>query len=211
MAEPGSSDARILVLGTHVLARSAVARTLAHELSVAVDHGAPPVLAGRTRVAVLDGVHLPPRTVPQLIRAAVETSASAVLLFDSAMPSPDLLSAAQFAGVHSTFDVRGDHRGLADQVRFALDQRVWRQDWTSASWMKALTHDTTDLTPKEQQVAATLRATPGAGLDDLARALGMKPNTVRTHVANIRRKLPGRYTGNREALVAAIVERGWAD
>ena len=53
--------------------------------------------------------------------------------------------------------------------------------------------------------------TASHGWGESTRQLGISVNTVRVHLANVRRKLAGRHVGNRQALHAALVDKGWID
>lgn len=202
------AHAAVRVVTTHRMAGSALAEYLGYSLRQPVTVCAPGD-ALSARVAVLVPMQHTSETVPRMLRELRGTALRVVLVYDGARPSAELVVAAHRIGVASTFDLRGEPRVLADQVRYAIDGRPWAQDWAGEGWAQLLEHEREGLTLRERQVIEALYAGPDVSVDDVAGRLGLSVNTVRVHIANVRRKLQGRHTGNRAALQAALTDAGW--
>ena len=140
-------------------------------------------------------------------------SSRVILSYDSSTRSTELLRAADRFGVWAVFDARTDVRGLVDLIRRAL--------WTSGSsrnagsslarWHLGAEPDRPGLTAREREVIQLLCTTDPLEAAQAAERLGISVHTVNVHLQNVRRKLDGHYTGNRQALRNALIDVGWLE
>jgi DNA-binding CsgD family transcriptional regulator len=189
----------------HPMAGSLLVALLNATISVPVAVCAPNAVMP-ARVAVVLAIHEPPSTLPRILRRVCSVVPSVILAFDGAIPSDDLLGAAHRIGVTGSFDMRSDPRILVDHVRGALSGRRWENDRSSTQ--RPAETDSDGLTRREREVISCLFADPVTTIDEVAVTLGISVNTVRAHLANVRRKFDGTHVRNREALMAALADRG---
>jgi len=203
-----SRRAEIAVISSHRLAATALAVFLESEIGQSVAWSSPddPV---HPQTALLNAVHERPASLPRLMSDLSAQGVRTLLIYDDAKPSNDLLDAARTLGIRHTFGVRGDPQALLDHVRDLLAGRTWSQDRAREEWVRSLESHVEALTTREQAVVESYYSSPEATVEDVSEQLDISVNTVRVHLANVRRKLAGRYVGNRQALYAALVDKGW--
>lgn len=160
-------------------------------------------------VTVLLASHEAPETVPRSLAQLRGSGTRVVFVYDGSLPHEELIEAASGFGLWSLCDVREDIVVLTDQVQRALVGRVWERDRMAEQWSRRLAQNTQRLSNREVQVAQAFCGVEALDPKEIAEQLGLSVNTVRVHLANIRRKLGGRYTGNRDAMRAALLDRGW--
>ncbi|HMR48017.1 MAG TPA: LuxR C-terminal-related transcriptional regulator [Arachnia sp.] len=200
----------VTVVSSHRLAGTALALFLQGELGCHVLWQKPgePVPAP---IVVLYGVHEELSSLPRLMSEHMSPGTHGLLIYDDARPSDHLLDAAHTLGLRNTFGVRGDPQLLVDQLQDLLEGRTWSQDRARAEWVRSIESQEEGLTRREQAVVECYYSGAGANVEEVATRLGISVNTVRVHLANVRRKLAGRHVGNRQALYAALVDKGWLD
>lgn len=210
MARTRPAGPSISVITSHRMAGTALTSFLASRLPGPVDWLAPGSGAPGDASIVLS-MHEPADATPRIIRESTSRRSRVVLVYDSAHPHRELLDAAALLRVWSVFDMRQDARGLVERARDAAAGTGWSLDNVTQSWNRALETREDGLSPREQQVIEQYFSHPDANPASVADDLGISVNTVRVHLANVRRKLVGRHTRNREALRAALIDRGWLD
>lgn len=173
----------------------------------------PPDQPRSSRVTVLLSAMEAPNTVPRILRAMAAGSSRVILSYDGAARSADLLDSAHRLGVWATFDAREDIRGLVDLVRRGLSTSPASPRNASSLdlWHLPTASDPSGLTARERDVIALLCVDEPLDTERAARQLGISVHTVNVHLRNVRRKLDGRYTGNRQALRDALIDAGWLE
>lgn len=200
----------LTVVTSHKLAGTSLAVFLQDALGRSVTWR-PPAGTVTSPAAVLNGVHEEESSLPRLMNELMARQVRTLLIYDDAKPSDELRGAAHDLGIHLHFGVRGDPYTLVDQVRHLLAGRTWAQDRSREEWVRTLESTKERLTNREQVVVDAYYSTPETTIEEVAGQLGISVNTVRVHLANVRRKLAGRHVGNRQALHAALVDKGWID
>lgn len=210
MSALANSSAELTVLTSHRLSGTSLAIHLQAKLGcdVAWQH---PGEAPAGPSAILNSVHEEPASIPRIMKDLLSREIRTLLIYDDARPSEELLAAARELGVRGTFGVRGDPHVLANQVRDLIAGRTWSRDRAREQWSRSLESHEEKLTQREQDVVKSYYSRPGAAVEDVAEHLGISTNTVRVHLANVRRKLSGRHVGNRQALHTALIDKGWLD
>lgn len=178
-----------------------------------------PVVAGPpdqprpSRVTVLLSAMEAPNTVPRILRTMASGPSRVILSYDGAARSTDLLDAADRLGVWATFDARDDIRGLVDLVRRGLSVSPTSPRNAPALdlWHLPTASEPTGLTARERDVIQLLCIDEPLDTERAAQQLGISVHTLNVHLRNVRRKLDGRYTGNRRALRDALIDAGWLE
>ncbi|WP_424710177.1 LuxR C-terminal-related transcriptional regulator [Microbacterium sp. SLBN-111] len=155
-----------------------------------------------------------PNTLPRALRSLTAGSSRVILSYDGTGRTTELLDAADRFGVWAVFDARSDVRGLVDLVRRALSAPASSSRHAASSlgrWHLAAGPDRSGLTSREQEVVQLLCADDPVETMRAAELLGISVHTMNVHLRNVRRKLDGHYTGNRQALRNALIEVGWLE
>jgi DNA-binding CsgD family transcriptional regulator len=173
----------------------------------------PPDEPQSSRVTVLLSAMEAPNTVPRMLRTLASGSSRVILSYDGAARSTDLLYTARRLGVWATFDARDDIRGLVDLVRRGLSASPTSHRNTSSlsQWHLPAEVERSGLTEREMDVIGLLCADEPLDTERAAQELGISVHTINVHLRNVRRKLDGRYTGNRRALRDALIDVGWLE
>lgn len=198
----------ICVASSNRMAGTALAEYLGISLRVPVawhDLGPDPM----PETAVFLAAHEPPEVIPRYLSTMRARGSRVVFVYDQALPHDELIEAALGFGVWSLCDAREDIEVLKNHVERARTGRRWEQDSTSEIWARKIDQARSGLSARESQVVQGFCGEPPLDPEEIADELGLSVNTVRVHLANVRRKLGDRYTGNREALRAALIDRGW--
>lgn len=159
------------------------------------------------RAVILDRSFCAPARIPRLVSRLVQSDKPVIVLTDSL--SDELIHAAALAGVYSAFNIHEPLAGLVDQVDAILRGQAWGQHLTGNQWSAALNQEPGGLTDRELDVVMHYLDGREPSIRDVADEMGISPNTVRAHLANVRKKLGGRPTKNTLALRTALVEKGW--
>lgn len=162
------------------------------------------LLAG---VVILDTNFCEASRIPRLVFRLAQEKRRVILLADA--NQRDVVHAAALAGVYSAFSLEDPLAGLVDQIDAVLSGRSWGQYLTGNQWSAALAHDTNGLTAREAEIVTLYAGDAGQTVIEIGDALGISVNTVRAHLANVRKKLGGAPTKNTLALRTALVEKGW--
>ncbi|MGF3055972.1 LuxR C-terminal-related transcriptional regulator [Microbacterium sp. YY-01] len=210
-ARLGTGALAVRIITSHRLAGSALSVFLGRALARNVAWSHPADDALDATVSVVLAVHESAEIIPRLIRASVARGSRTVVVYDGARPQRELLDAAMHLGAWNACDVRQDQRMLVGQIRSAISGDRWERDRFAEHWSRALEHPVEHLSHREREVIDAYFAADTVTPDHVAAQLGISVNTVRVHLANVRRKLSGRHTSNREALRAALIDQGWLD
>ena len=211
MRDANQGSVILNVATRHRLAGTTLADLLQRELKLRAHWYNPTSETPSAPVVVLLTHFEPTETLPRLLSNLQTENARVLFVYDGTRPHDDLIELANAFRVWSAYDLHDDMRVLLDQVRSAHAGRAWSQDLFAKSLSGLLTKSQHRLSPRETEVAHAFCGAEALNPDDIAQRLNLSPNTVRTHLANIRRKLGDRYTGNRDALRSALVDRGWLD
>ncbi|NQX29597.1 response regulator transcription factor [Microbacteriaceae bacterium VKM Ac-2854] len=147
--------------------------------------------------------------VPMMVRELTERGARVILqVADDADP---VAQAGRFAGAYAVLREKGPLAPLLDVVDHALAGHARRQDTFGEAWQNSLTARGDDLTPRERDVVELMVSAEEPSIEEIGARLGMSPNTVRVHLANVRKRLGGERAKNRVSLRRALEEHGWVD
>lgn len=174
----------------------------------------PPEQLRSARVTVLLSAVEEPNTVPRVLRSLTAGRSRVILSYDGTSRADEILDTAERFGVWSVFDAREDVRGLVDLIRRGLSSSSSSRRASSsafAPWRLPASTERPGLTRRERDVIRLLCADEPLDTDVAARELGISVHTINVHLGNVRRKLEGRYTGNRTALRDALIDVGWLE
>lgn len=174
----------------------------------------PPEQLRSARVTVLLSALEEPNTLPRVLRSLTAGRSRVILSYDGTSRVGEILDTAERFGVWSVFDAREDVRGLVDLVRRGLSSAPYSRPASSsafAPWRLPPAADRPGLTRREADVIRLLCADDPLDTVAAARQLGISVHTINVHLGNVRRKLEGRYTGNRRALRDALIDVGWLE
>lgn len=205
-----SQKAALYIYTSHRMAGTVAASFLQAELRRAVKWTADARAVGQAIVVFLS-IHESLKTMPRVLSTLQSGGARVIVVYDSKTAHVDLIEAGRQLGAWSFFDARGEVTVLLEQIRSAAHGTPWAQDTVSSTWARALGGGKPGLSPRETAVIESLFVEGNEGPAEVAEHLGMSVNTVRVHLANVRRKIPDRYTGNLDALHDALVDIGWLD
>jgi|SRR5690625_3955144 len=205
-----SQKAAIYVYTSHRMAGTVAASFLQGELRRPVKWTTDPHEVGEAIVVFLS-IHEPLKTMPRVLSTLRAGRARVIVVYDRKTAHVELVEAGRQLGAWSFFDIRGEITVLLEQIRSAAQGTPWAQDTVSTTWARALAGGKPGLSPRETAVIESLFVEGHEGPSEVAEHLGMSVNTVRVHLANVRRKIPDRYTGNLDALRDALFDIGWLD
>lgn len=209
MPTPGKGHTALNVATRHRLAGTALSGLVQRELRLHSQWCDPRKALPLAPVVILLSHFEPPQTIPRLLSNLNTNDARVILVYDGAKPHDDLVEIANYFRVWSAHDLRDDIHVLLDQVRNAQAGRASSQDLFARTLSGLFTKNAHQLTPRESEVAHAFCGSDLLSPEQIASQLGLSPNTVRVHLSNVRRKLGDRYTGNRDALRSALIDRGW--
>lgn len=213
MRPPGTRPVRIAVVDDHAV----VARGLAADLTpehagvevVAVARTVPDLLAAGAAadVVVLD-LQLHDGSRPAANVGAVLATGARVLLFSAYEDAPLVMEAVQ-AGAHGYLNKSRD----VDDVAAAVHEIADGGEAVSAEMLIALSaaaEGRPDLARRQEEVLVRYTSSD-AKLPTVARQLGMKPETLKTHLRRIKEKYAavGRPASTRLELYRRAVEDGY--
>lgn len=208
-----SPDATVWAATSSRMAGSLMAEYLSASLRRTVVTGPPEELRS-ARVTVLLSAVEEPSTLPRVLRSLTAGRSRVILSYDGTSRAGEILDTAERFGVWSVFDAREDVRGLVDLIRRGLSTAPSSRHASSSAlshWRLPAPTDRHGLTPRERDVIRLLCAEEPLDTARAARKLGISVHTINVHLGNVRRKLEGRYTGNRRALRDALIDVGWLE
>ena len=194
-----TSTIRVLIVDDHVLFADVIQRTLeadGFEVVAAVATGADALTVFRHERPnlVLVDLALPDRSGLSVGQAILEQAPSTIVLALTALDDPQLVKQILRAGFRGYVTKDCPVSQLREAITQAIQGRVvvavpsrrggGRSQGSKKEGVALLVGQ---LTPRERQVLALLAK--GASSVDMARDLGISPNTLRTHVQSVLTKL----------------------
>ena len=200
-AEGGSPDApiRVLIVDDHLLFADVIQRTLEADgmdivAAVATGGEALRVFRDERPTLVLVDLGLPDRSGVAVGEAILEQAPGTVVVAVTALDDPQLVKRVMRAGFRGHVSKDCSVSQLREAIQQAIDGRVVvaapshrGSNGSRGPKKEGVKLLAGQLTPREREVLALLAQ--GASSPDMARRLGISPNTLRTHVQSVLTKL----------------------
>ena len=167
------------------------------------------LLVSASRIAVVEIDALPERETPRLIRNLALRGPTIVVTRD-ATRQRSRTRGVLLAGAWAVSDAADGPGALFALVDAACHSHRTSHGGPSASWASPTAAIADGLTPREAQLVALMTEHPEASAALLGERLGVSANTVRAHLANIRKRV-GVAAPNRFALLTALRDGGWLE
>ena len=195
----GDAPIRVLIVDDHLLFADVIHRTLEADgmdvvAAVATGGEALSVFRDERPDLVLVDLALPDRSGLAVGQAIMEQAPGTVVVALTAMDDPQLVKQVIRAGFRGYVTKDCPVSQLREAIAQAMGGRVVvavpsrrSSSGTGGSKKEGVALLAGQLTPREREVLALLAQ--GAGSADMARHLGISPNTLRTHVQSVLTKL----------------------
>lgn len=117
--------------------------------------------------------------------------------------------AARLAGSQQLVADTGSRTEIIEAIHRALKSPAPGEVASGVSWTQASERTTQYLTQAEERVLDALFRSEDITLADIASELGISINTVRNHLANVRKRVGDGSGRNRHSLQHELERRGW--
>jgi len=158
-------------------------------------------------VVVMSSGSLPARKIPRTIQQ-LNAQGSRVVFYSTTQELESARSAL-LAGAHLVIDIETPDELIVNAIMSAFVRLDSAQTSRVNRWAMALDDARDGLTSREYQIIERIAADPDLTISDIAGSLDISPHTIRTHIANVRKKVGAQSVHNRAALLTALRDRHW--